>query len=47
MEPRELVEMVAEWPDGEWCFVENLPDMKHKDDNYQIVELSAWRHYGV
>jgi hypothetical protein len=47
MEPGELVEMVAEWPDGTWCFVQDLPTMTDKDDNYQVVELSAWRHYGA
>lgn len=29
---------VAIWPNGDWCYVEDLPEMSHLSDDYRIRE---------
>lgn len=42
------------WPDGEWCLLEELTEMSHRSDDYEVREGAVCRtcfgiivpHYG-
>lgn len=29
------------WPDGTWCFFEEIKEMNHKSDDYRIVTYDS------
>lgn len=34
-------EDVIEWPDGDWCYREALPEMAHKSDDYIVHPVGS------
>jgi hypothetical protein len=39
------LEDICLWPDGEWCYVEELePDFQHKSDDFRIIHLGTDAH---
>lgn len=37
-------EVVYEWPDGTWCFKDELYEMTHMSDDYVLVFYDKERH---
>lgn len=40
-------EDIAVWPDGEWCFRDELGDYGWKSDDYEIVAFGTPRWHDV
>lgn len=34
------VEMIHLWPDGTWCFMDELREMTHMSDDYRTIPYS-------
>lgn len=37
-------EFVCQWPDGTWCFPEELFEMSHMSDDYEMVPYNEETH---
>ena len=35
------------WPDGMWCFRDELPDFSHKSDDYRVINAGTddWEEF--
>ena len=40
----ESYEMVAEWADGTWCFMDEMNQMNHMSDDFQVIVYNIERH---
>lgn len=37
-------ESVILWPDGTWCYVEELSEMSHKSDDWTVIQTDDPRY---
>lgn len=37
--------VICVWPDGEWCYVEDLWEMSHKSDDYKRIDIDRITEY--
>jgi hypothetical protein len=38
------LEDICLWPDGTWCFVEDLPEFGFMSDDYRVIEFGCAEH---
>ena len=41
------LEDIIVWPDGTWCYVEEIDDMNHMSDDYQVIPFGSHEHSAI
>lgn len=41
------LEDVCLWPDGSWCFFEDIMEMSHMSDDYEVISAGSDRWFIV
>lgn len=39
-------ELICEWPDGTWCYMDERHEMTHMSDDYEVVVYNEKKHGG-
>ena len=39
------LEDICLWPDGSWCYREELEEFSHKSDDYEVVPFNTPRYW--
>jgi hypothetical protein len=40
-EPKISLQDILVWPDGSWCFRDELIEMAHRGDDYSVIPLDS------